>query len=303
MKSISINPSFFKISGKKQKKKKEKKSLFKNQLKPNDVKKKLIAKIKAHQKREKDKEIEEQEKKEELTTFKNEFQETLSYLQQAKTKNLEKKNKKKLKKTMKKKNNQTIDTNHQNISIDTQPMTTLPNDPPYGCLKNGSKPTWRQYNKTLKKNKTDIKNEYSDKPLFNLNSNELENDDKFEDRKNKLEKLQQKFKSMNTPIKPKTHKIKTRRRRRKITLGKINNKVGVLVKSKKTRRLIKNEIGVLKRKSIQEVKDYLRKHNLTKIGSSAPEHILRAMYENSYLTGDVKNKNPEILLHNWSKEE
>ena len=87
------------------------------------------------------------------------------------------------KKNYEKKNNQTIDTNHQNISIDTQPMTTLPNDPPYGCLKNGSKPTWRQYNKTFKKNKTDIKNEYSDKPLFNLNSNELENDDKFEDRK------------------------------------------------------------------------------------------------------------------------
>lgn len=304
MKSISINPSFFKISGKKQKKKKEKKSLFKNQLKPNDVKKKLIAKIKAHQKREKEKEVNEQEKKEELTTFKNEFQETLSYLEQAKTKNIEKKKRKKQKKTMKKQQlHNTIKPPEQSISIDTQPMTTVTNDPPYGCLKNGSKPTWRQYNKTLKKNKNDIKREYADKPLFNLNSNELENDVKFDERKDKLEKLQQKFKTMNTPIKPKTHKIKTRRRRRKITLGKINNKVGVLVKSKKTRRLIKNEIGVLKRKSIQEVKDYLRKHNLTKIGSSAPEHILRAMYENSYLTGDVKNKNPEILLHNWSKED
>ena len=97
MKSISINPSFFKIFGKKKKKKKEKKSLFKNQLKPNDVKKKLIAKIKAHQKREKEKEVNEQEKKEELTTFKNEFQETLSYLEQAKTKNIEKKKKKKKK--------------------------------------------------------------------------------------------------------------------------------------------------------------------------------------------------------------
>ena len=302
MKSISINPSFFKISGKKQNKKKEKKSLFKNQLKPNDVKKKLIAKIKAHQKREKEKEIDEQEKKEELTTFKNEFQETLSYLEQAKTKNLEKKNKKKQKKTMKKQQLRMNTQSEEKIAIDTQPMTVT-NDPPYGCLKNGSKPTWRQYNKTLKKNKNDIKREYADKPLFNLNSNELENDVKFEERKDKLEKLQQKFKTMNTPIKPKTHKIKTRRRRRKITLGKINNKVGVLVKSKKTRRLIKNEIGVLKRKSIQEVKDYLRKHNLTKIGSSAPEHILRAMYENSYLTGEVKNKNPEILLHNWSKED
>ena len=26
------------------------------------------------------------------------------------------------------------------------------------------------------------------------------------------------------------------------------------------------------------------------------------MYENAYLSGDVTNKNDEILLHNWSKE-
>ena len=82
----------------------------------------------------------------------------------------------------------TIKPPEQSISIDTQPMTTVTNDPPYGCLKNGSKPTWRQYNKTLK-NKNDIKREYADKPLFNLNSNELENDVKFDERKDKLEKL------------------------------------------------------------------------------------------------------------------
>ena len=50
-KSISINPIFFKMSGGKQKKKK-KPRFEKNKLKPNDIKKKLIAKIKAHQKRE-----------------------------------------------------------------------------------------------------------------------------------------------------------------------------------------------------------------------------------------------------------
>ena len=49
-KSISINPTYFKI-GKSAKKEKRKKPKMKNSLKPNDLKKKLIAKIKAHQKK------------------------------------------------------------------------------------------------------------------------------------------------------------------------------------------------------------------------------------------------------------
>ena len=86
-------------------------------------------------------------------------------------------------------------------------------------------------------------------------------------------------------------------------MGKRGNKVGVLVKNKTTRKIIKNEVNVLKKKSIQEVKEYLRKHNLVKIGSNAPEYIVRSIYENAYLSGDVKNKNPEILLYNWKQEE
>ena len=52
----------------------------------------------------------------------------------------------------------------------------------------------------------------------------------------------------------------------------------------------------------QEVKDYLRRHNLIKIGSNSPEYILRNMYENAYLSGNVLNKNSDILLHNWHKD-
>ena len=70
-----------------------------------------------------------------------------------------------------------------------------------------------------------------------------------------------------------------------------------------TRKNVKKEVDILKHKSIQEVKDYLRKHNLTKIGSSAPDHILRTTFENAYLSGNVSNNNPDILLHNWHKEE
>lgn len=308
-KSISINPSYFKIGGKQEKKKKKKPS-FKNKLKPNDIKKKLMAKIKAHQKKEKDKEITQEEEKEQ--TFKNEFQETLSYLEDMKKKKKAKKQKKRERKnrnkTLKKSKQQAgfnSETKPNDIKIDINPMNSntdnfISPEPAYGCLKGGKKPTWRQYNKTLKKNKDEIINEYKIKPNFNLNLNP-----EFEERADKLDKLKDKFKEINQPNKPKKTKIKTRRIRRKITLGK-NRKtgiIGVLVKSKKTRKNVKKEVDILKHKSIQEVKDYLRKHNLTKIGSSAPDHILRTTFENAYLSGNVSNNNPDILLHNWHKEE
>ena len=151
----------------------------------------------------------------------------------------------------------------------------------------------------MKKNRDEIHQEYNLKPpLFNLNND-------FDKRKDKLEKIQDKFKSLNKPTAPKRTRIKTKRIRRKITLGK--NKSGgyvsVLVKNKQTRKNVKKEVDVLKRKTIQEVKEYLRKHNLTKIGSSAPDHILRATFQNAYLSGNVHNKNPDILLHNWQKDD
>ena len=79
-KSISINPNFLKIgkAGKTPKEKKPRKQRPINTLKPNNVKKKLIEKIKAHQQREKQKEILNEEKeiltqKKEILNKKKEF--------------------------------------------------------------------------------------------------------------------------------------------------------------------------------------------------------------------------------------
>ena len=40
------------------------------------------------------------------------------------------------------------------------------------------------------------------------------------------------------------------------------------------------------------------------MGSTAPNDVLRMMYESCILTGDVKNENGDILVHNYlnSKE-
>ena len=79
--------------------------------------------------------------------------------------------------------------------------------------------------------------------------------------------------------------------------------VGVLVKDRATRKQILNSQKDLKRKPINEVKNYLRDHNLIKTGSNAPNDVLRKLYESSILAGEITNSNTEILLHNLSKND
>ena len=93
--------------------------------------------------------------------------------------------------------------------------------------------------------------------------------------------------------------------KRKYTLGisKLKRKVGILVKDRHTRKIIIDAQKELKRKNITDVKKYLRDHNIIKIGSNAPNDVLRKMYENAMLSGEVTNTNSDILLHNFTKND
>ena len=93
--------------------------------------------------------------------------------------------------------------------------------------------------------------------------------------------------------------------KRKYTLGKskLKKTVAVLLKDRGTRKKVISAQRDLKKKPINDVKNYLRDHNLIKIGSNAPNDVIRKIYESSMLAGEITNSNRDMLLHNLIKDD
>ena len=89
--------------------------------------------------------------------------------------------------------------------------------------------------------------------------------------------------------------------RRKYTVGRNlkTNTIGILIKDNNTRRKIINAQKEMKKKPMNELKKDLKDHNLIKVGSSAPNDVLRATYEYAKLAGNIVNTNTEMLMHNF----
>jgi hypothetical protein len=91
---------------------------------------------------------------------------------------------------------------------------------------------------------------------------------------------------------------------KKHELGKSTKyrKVGVLIKSKSTRKQITDAKKELSKISIHEMKNQLQKQGLFKSGSTAPNDVIKQMYESSILAGEIKNTNYNVLYHNFLNE-
>lgn len=93
---------------------------------------------------------------------------------------------------------------------------------------------------------------------------------------------------------------KTFKRKHILGRSKTAKSIGVLIKNTTVRNNIIDAHKELRNHSIADVKRYLREHNLIKIGCDAPNDVLRSLYENAILTGDVVNINGSTLLHNFT---
>ena len=281
-KKISINPAFFNLTKSKRKSKSKKQKPDFNLVKPNTIKQKLIQKVKQHKNNELQQLNSNKNDNNKDDDFKDNFKDSIDYLQSLSKKHEEKKIEKRKRRLQRK--NKTM-----------KKHSSLP-APPYGILKNGRKPTYSQYRASLKNKNT------SPEPIINENIPIITDD--FYDRKNTLLSVKNEFNKL-TENKNNKQKVKIKqthtKTKKRIHLGKKGGNVGILIKNRKTRKNIKKEVANLEKKSMTNIKRYLRKHNLIKIGTPAPDDILRNIYESSFLSGDIYNKNPDTLLHNFMK--
>ena len=196
----------------------------------------------------------------------------------------------------------------QVIHVPENPESFLPSifikeEPPHGCLKNGKKPTFREWaDKMLKKPIDTIKS------MFGGGDGDaggggvgvgggVGGEPGSSSSKSSID-TKQPLPENVTGMRVKIRKTK----KKKFRIGKHDDVVGVLLKNKEAQRHIQKQHLTLKQKTIGEIKKHLYEKNLLKIGSNAPPDVLRRMYEDSILTGDVKNTGRGVLLHNFLSE-
>jgi hypothetical protein len=177
--------------------------------------------------------------------------------------------------------NETI--NDDNDYIKSDSVHFKPNEVPYGSLKGGTKPSYRQYyNKTLKKHS------------FNINNSDNNNN------KSGLKKTN--HKKMKKPQPKKLKQVRRKTTIKKYKLGKHGKTISILIKNNKTRKIIQNAQRELKNVPIHDVKNALIKNNLLKLGSTAPSNVLRTMFEESNMTGDITNTGGDTFMHNYMND-
>jgi hypothetical protein len=183
---------------------------------------------------------------------------------------------------------------------DFLPSIFIKEDPPHGCLKNGTKPTFREWaTKMLHKPVDTIKNMFGGGDGDSTQPSQQEQNGGGGGGGEASNGLNGASSGID-PAQVAGMRVKIRKTKKKrFRIGKHDDVVGVLLKNKQTQRHIQTQHLSLKQKTIGEIRKYLYDHHLLKIGSNAPPDVLRRMYEDSILTGDVKNTNKDVLLHNF----
>lgn len=193
--------------------------------------------------------------------------------------------------------------------------------PKYGCLKNGNLPTYRNYiNKTRDSRPSiqvggDVK---LDSEISNINNTLTQSltespgnnkpqpsiiEKQINDGMKRMSEIKQRndvLKKLSNNKQKQKKRRKTLRRTYKVGRSQVAPKVSVLVSNKTIRNRVSTQKQLLKQTPIQDVKKYLIKHGLIRVGAITPTDVLRQMYEcMSLVCGEIYNHNPDTLLYNY----
>ena len=192
--------------------------------------------------------------------------------------------------------------------------------PQYGCLKGGSLPTYRKY---MRDTNSSDSNYINSQQTSDMNYNQRRSLDDViihppqeghltnfvggspsEYRLDNNNKLQRNYpQNYVDPTKVKLKYVRQKRtnsRTFKIGKSKTHPKIGVLISNRTIRKGITTQSHLLKQTPMHEIRKFLEKRGLIKVGTAAPNEILRKMYESSkMLCGEVYNHNSDTLLHNF----
>jgi len=207
----------------------------------------------------------------------------------------------------------------------------IPSTPKFGCLKGGTLPTYRTYTRkngdfiggappkatinqpfmtpsvsSLEKPAifTNTFDSQASTPFSFLSGGSSEaSHNKFIEQSQKFDKIQQGSLSQKEKA---SQKIKYKKRKKifkktyKVGRSKTEPTIGVLVSNKTIRSRISTQAQLLKQTPINEVRKFLIKKGFIKVGTDAPNDVLRKMYETvSMVCGEIQNHNPENLLYNF----
>ena len=193
-------------------------------------------------------------------------------------------------------------------SIHTHPATNILPPPKYGILKNGNLPTYRNFFNKTQKNHNNV-NLHTDHGNGNPNVFSIQNGNTntaSPQAPAPTPHYSVKQRYMDNVIKPKLKTFrqkKTVRRTFKVGKSKYAPRVGVLVSNKTIRHNVETKHQLLKQIPVEEIRKYLVKRGLMKVGSAAPENVLRKLYESAIMIdGEIQNHNKEITLHNYLNE-
>jgi hypothetical protein len=187
-------------------------------------------------------------------------------------------------------------------AISTDFQSNIRPDKPYGVLKNGLKPTYKswssqgQIQQMPQMQMPQLSMPIQQKPMSFQPITML----------NKEPMQEQMSEPMQEPMseQPKSVPMIQELEVKKVfQLGrnKKNKTVSVLLKNNSTRKKIEGDKVNFKKTNISTVKNFLKKQNLIRFGTTAPNNLLREIYESTKLCGDITNENTKSIIHNFNE--